>query len=196
MATRFRPGAGVIQSWDEDRGWQALRGWSCPAIIDNMMNLELLFEATCLSGDSSYWKMAVSHADVTMAHHFRADYSTYHAVDYDKLTGEVRSGCTAQGYSDSSCWARGEAWAIYGYTMCYRYTHDKRYLEQAKHVYDYIFAAPICQATEFLIGTIMPPIFQIPLEMLPLRQLHVRRSMNCVNGFRNTKLRPMHFLRV
>ena len=60
LATRFRPTAGVIQNWDEDRGWQGKRGWMCPVIIDNMMNLELLFKATALSGDSAYYKIAVS----------------------------------------------------------------------------------------------------------------------------------------
>lgn len=139
LATRFRPAAGVFQSWDENRGWQGKRGWMCPTIIDNMMNLELMFEATCLTGDSSFWKMAVSHADTTMKYHFRPDYSTYHVVDYDKVNGGIRSRCTAQGYADESCWARGEAWALYGYAVCYRYTGDERYLEQAKLVYDYIF---------------------------------------------------------
>jgi len=142
LATRFRPAAGVFQSWDEDRGWQGTRGWMCPTIIDNMMNLELMFEATRFSGDSSFWQMAVSHADTTMKYHFRPDYSTYHVVDYDKVNGGIRSRCTAQGFADSSCWARGEAWALYGYTMCYRYTQDARYLEQAKQVYDYLFTHP------------------------------------------------------
>ncbi len=142
LATRFRPIPGVIQSWDEDRGWQGKRGWSCPVIIDNMMNLELFFEATRLSGDSSYYKMAVSHADVTMANHFRDDYSSYHVVDYDKIKGGARSHETAQGFSDASAWARGQAWAIYGYTVCYRETGDKRYLSLAENIYKYLFNHP------------------------------------------------------
>ena len=80
LSTRFRPGAGVIQSWDADKGWQAERGWKCPVIIDNMMNLELLFEATKLSGDSTFYNVAKKHADTTMANHFRADNSCYHVV--------------------------------------------------------------------------------------------------------------------
>ena len=132
LSTRFRPGAGVIQSWDADRGWQGERGWECPVIIDNMMNLELLFEATRLSGDSTFYKIAVSHADNTMKNHFRADNSCYHVVDYSLKDGSVRSRQTAQGYAHESAWARGQAWAIYGYTTCYRYTHDKRYLDQAE----------------------------------------------------------------
>ena len=139
LATRFRPTLGVIQSWDEDRGWQGTHGWMCPVIIDNMMNLELLFKATKLSGDSSFYKMAVSHANVTMANHFRKDYSCYHVIDYDKIKGGVRGKQTAQGYSDESAWARGQAWAIYGYTVCYRETKDKKYLDQAEKIYNFIF---------------------------------------------------------
>ena len=139
LSTRFRPGAGVIQSWDADRGWQSQRGWACPVIIDNMMNLELMFEASLLSGDSTFYNIAVSHADVTMANHFREDNSCYHVVDYDPETGAVRSKQTAQGYADESSWARGQAWALYGYTMCYRYTKDKRYLEHAQKIYDFLF---------------------------------------------------------
>ena len=132
LSTRFRPGAGVIQSWDADRGWQGERGWECPVIIDNMMNLELLFEATRLSGDSTFHKIAVSHANQTMANHFRPDNSCYHVVDYALKDGKVRSRQTAQGYAHESAWARGQAWAIYGFTTCYRYTQDPRYLDQAE----------------------------------------------------------------
>ena len=139
LATRFRPTPGVIQSWDENRGWQGTKGWMCPVIIDNMMNLELLFKASDLSGDSTFRKMAISHADVTMENHFREDYSCYHVVDYDKIKGGVRSKCTAQGYSDESAWARGQAWALYGYTVCYRETKNKKYLDFADKIYNFIF---------------------------------------------------------
>jgi uncharacterized protein YyaL (SSP411 family) len=135
LSTRFRPGAGILQSWDADKGWQAERGWKCPVIIDNMMNLELLFEATRLSGDSTFFHIAAKHADTTLKHHFRPDNSCYHVVDYDPETGKVRSRQTAQGYSDESIWARGQAWALYGYVMCYRYTKDPRYLEQSEKIY-------------------------------------------------------------
>lgn len=136
LATRFRPGAGVIQSWNVDKGWQSERGWACPVIIDNMMNLEILFEATRFTGDSTYYNVAVSHANTTLANHFRVDNSCYHVVDYDPETGDVRKRQTAQGYADESSWARGQAWALYGYTMCYRYTGDKRYLDQALKTFD------------------------------------------------------------
>ena len=125
LSTRFRPVAGVIQSWDADRGWQGERGWECPVIIDNMMNLELLFEATRLSGDSTFYNIAVSHANTTMKNHFRADNSCYHVIDYSLKDGSVRNRHTAQGYAHESAWARGQAWAVYGFTTCYRYTHDQ-----------------------------------------------------------------------
>ena len=142
LSTRFRPEAGVIQSWDEDRGWQGTRGWMCPVIIDNMMNLELLFDASTFSGDPIYREIALSHADMTMKYQFRDDYSCYHVVDYDKVKGGVRSRCTAQGYADESAWARGQAWAIYGYAVCYRETKDPKYLEMAKNIYNFMFTHP------------------------------------------------------
>lgn len=131
LSTRFRPKANIIQSWDVSSGWMSQRGWNCPVIIDNMMNLELLFKATALSGDSTYYRLAVKHADRTLKEHFRKDGSCYHVIDYDPQTGKVRSRVTAQGYADESVWSRGQAWAIYGYTVCYRETGDTRYLNQA-----------------------------------------------------------------
>ena len=142
LSTRFRPGAGIIQSWNVTGGWQAKRGWTCPVIIDNMMNLELLFEATALSGDSSFYKIAVSHADQTLKYHFRPDNSSYHVVDYDPETGKVLHRHTAQGYAHESAWARGQAWALYGYTVCYRYTKNRAYLEQAEKIAAYLFLHP------------------------------------------------------
>lgn len=142
LATRFHPVPGVIQSWDEDKGWQGKRGWMCPVIIDNMMNLELLFEATRLSNDSSFYHMAVRHADATLANHFRPDFSCYHVIDYDKVNGGVRNRHTAQGYAHESAWARGQAWALYGFTVCYRETKDQRYLDLAEKIYTYLFNHP------------------------------------------------------
>lgn len=139
LSTRFKPGAGVIQSWDEDKGWQGQRDWMCPVIIDNMMNLELLFKATQFSGDSIFHKIAISHANATMKNHYRDDWSCYHVVDYDKENGAVRSKQNAQGYSHESAWARGQAWGIYGFAMAYRFTGDQRYLEMADNIYNFIF---------------------------------------------------------
>ena len=127
LMTRFRETTGLIQSWQASEALDR----KCPVIIDNMMNLELLFKATELSGDKKYFDAAVSHADRTLKEHFRPDGSCWHVVDYDPETGEVRKKVTAQGYSDDSVWSRGQAWAIYGYTMAYRCTGYRRYIEQA-----------------------------------------------------------------
>lgn len=133
LATRFNPKTGVIRSWDHNTD-----KWINPVIIDNMMNLELLFEATELTGDSSFYKIAVSHANTTIKHHFRPDYSSYHVIDYDPNTGAVLKKNTHQGYSHESAWARGQAWALYGYTMCYRFTRDPAYLKQAEQIAGFI----------------------------------------------------------
>lgn len=142
LSTRFRPEAGIIQSWNVKGGWQSKRGWECPVIIDNMMNLEMLFKATEYSGDSIYYNIANKHAEITLKNHFREDASCYHVVDYSIEDGHVRSKCTAQGYADSSAWSRGQAWAIYGYTVCYRYTYDTKYLEQALKTADFMMNHP------------------------------------------------------
>ena len=142
LSTRFRPVAGIIQSWNVDRGWISERGWECPVIIDNMMNLELLFAATKLSGDSTFYKIAVSHVDRTMKEQYRPDGSCYHVVDYSMENGSVRFRHTAQGYAHESAWSRGQAWGLYGYTVCYRETGLPEFLEQAKHIENYIFSSP------------------------------------------------------
>ncbi len=137
LSTRFNPRVGAIRSWDHHRDL-----WGFPVIIDNMLNLELLFAATRLSGDSSFYKIAVTHANTTLRHHFRPDYSSFHVVDYDSATGRVVKRTTHQGYADASAWARGQGWALYGYTMCYRETHNPAYLAQAEHVAEYILHHP------------------------------------------------------
>lgn len=142
LSTRFRPVAGVIQSWNVTGGWQAERGWECPVIIDNMMNLELLFDATKLSGDSAFYNIAVTHADNTMKNHFRPDYSTWHVVDYNLNDGSVRHKQTAQGFSDESTWARGQSWGIYGFVAAYRETGDPKYLEQAEKAFEFVANHP------------------------------------------------------
>lgn len=138
LSTRFRPVAGILQSWDVERGWQSERGWECPVIIDNMMNLELLFEATKLSGDPSFREIAVSHADRTLAEQFRPDGSTFHVIDYSMEDGSVRNRHTAQGYAHESTWSRGQAWAIYGFTLCYRETGDRKYIDMALKAFDFM----------------------------------------------------------
>ena len=137
MASRFNPVVGCIRSWDHNGD-----KWQYPVIIDNMMNLEFLFWATKVSGDSTFYKIAVTHADNTMKNHFRKDYSSYHVIDYDTITGNVRNKHTHQGYAHESAWARGQAWGLYGYTMCYRETGDRRYLNQAEQIASFIFNHP------------------------------------------------------
>lgn len=142
LITRFDPKVGCIKSWDVEKGWQSTRGWKFPVIIDNMMNLELLFELSKLTGDSKYEQVAISHADTTLKNHFRKDNSSYHVIDYDPETGDVRNRHTAQGYAHESSWARGQAWGIYGYTVCYRYTKNPIYLKQAEKIADFIINYP------------------------------------------------------
>lgn len=138
LMDRYNAKVGCIKSWNTEYGWQAKRGWEFPVIIDNLMNLEMLFNLTYLTNDSSYYHVAVSHAETTMRNHFRNDFSSYHVVDYDAETGKVRSKETAQGYSNESNWARGQAWGVYGYTMCYRYTHRKDFLKMAQNIAELI----------------------------------------------------------
>lgn len=142
LIQRFNSNVGSLQSWDVVDNWQSKRGWKFPVIIDNLMNLEMLFEASRLTGDEKFARIAIQHANTTMLNHFREDGSSYHVVDYDPNTGAVRSKETAQGYADESAWARGQAWAIYGYTMCYRYTNDERYLQLAMKISDFILSHP------------------------------------------------------
>jgi hypothetical protein len=136
LSTRFNATVGCIKSWDSKNPSDFL------VIIDNMMNLELLFEETKATGDSSFYKIAVTHANTTINNHFRSDYSSYHVLNYDMNTGAVKEKKTAQGYANESAWARGQAWGLYGYTVCYRETKDVRYLQQAQHIAQYILKHP------------------------------------------------------
>lgn len=142
LSTRFREKAGVIQSWNNFTSWQDGTKYDLPVIIDNMMNLELLFNASKLSGDKNFRRIAISHAEKTMQNQVRSDYSCFHVVLYDKATGRMIKGETAQGYSDNSTWSRGEAWGIYGFTMCYRETRDARFLKTAEGMADYYVNSP------------------------------------------------------
>lgn len=135
---RYNPKVGLILSWNVTGGWQSQRGWQYPVIIDNMMNLQLMFDATKFTGDSTFYHCAVSHADNTMKNHYRPDYSSYHVVDYDTITGQVRHQHTAQGAAHESAWARGQAWGLYGFTTCYAETKLPRYLNQAQKIAEFI----------------------------------------------------------
>jgi len=135
LSTRFNPAVGCIKSWDS-------RPDEFLVIIDNMMNLELLFWATKASGDSSFYKIAVTHADNTMKNHFRTDNSSYHVINYNPQTGVVQQKRTHQGYSNESAWARGQAWGLYGYTVMYRATRDKKYLDKAETIAAFLLNHP------------------------------------------------------
>ena len=134
LVSRCDPRIGLIRSWDFGE-------WNYPVIIDNMMNLEMLFWASKHTGDPVYRDVAVRHADITMQNHFRDDASSFHVVSYND-DGTVESRGTFQGYSDSSAWARGQAWGLYGYTMCYRETGDAKYLKHAERIADFIMHHP------------------------------------------------------
>ena len=129
LVSRCDPRIGLIRSWDFGE-------WNYPVIIDNMMNLEMLFWAAKNGGNPYLYDVAVSHADKTMKCQFRPDYTSYHVAVYDTITGNLIKGVTHQGYADSTMWARGQAWAIYGYTVVYRETKDPKYLDFAQKVTD------------------------------------------------------------
>ncbi len=133
LLTRFDENIGCIRSWD----WG---NWQFPVIIDNMMNLEMLLWASKETGDPKYKEVAVSHADVTMEHHFREDYSSWHVVSYDTTNYGVEIKQTHQGLNDDSAWGRGQAWGVYGYTVMFRETKDAKYLELAEKIADFMLA--------------------------------------------------------
>ena len=134
LAALYNPRVGTILSWP----WmKQKRGWPHNTIIDNMLNLELLFWASKNGGPDRYYDIAVTHARTTIRNHFRSDYSTYHVVVYDDQESKVLQRITDQGYSDESVWARGQAWAIYGFAMCYRETGLSEFRDAAIRASDY-----------------------------------------------------------
>jgi rhamnogalacturonyl hydrolase YesR len=137
LSSRFDPAVGCIRSWGNSNDKN-----NFIVIIDNMMNLELLFWATKATGDPSFYNIAVTHANTTIKNHFRPDFSSYHVLEYDPNTGAVKKKRTAQGAADESAWARGQAWGLYGFTVMYRETKDKKYLEQANHIANFILDHP------------------------------------------------------
>ena len=137
LCKRYSYNVGCIQSWDARMSVGGKNNWKFPVIIDNMMNLELLFWATQATNDSVYWNIAVSHAEKTMKNQIRPDFSCYHVVNYDPDTGDVVHRQTAQGFADNSTWARGQAWGVYSFTMVYRYTKDERFLRTAINMADF-----------------------------------------------------------
>ena len=133
LASRFNPTIGSLRSWDFKKEL-----WDFPVIIDNMMNLELIMWVANRDGDEQLKHVAKTHANTTMKNHFRSDYSTYHLVDYNPKDGSINKKQTVQGFADESRWARGQAWALYGFTMMHRMTGEQAYLEQATKVAEMI----------------------------------------------------------
>lgn len=136
LITRYNNNIGCLRSWDHNKD-----KWQFPVIIDNMMNLELLFWTYKQTNRKVFYDIAVSHARTTARNHFRNNYSSYHVVDYDTLNGQVLNKHTHQGYAHESAWSRGQAWGVYGYAMCYRETNLPEFLEQAKRIANYIFTS-------------------------------------------------------
>ena len=154
LSKRFNPKVGSIRSWSWGK-------WQFPVIIDNMMNLEMMFWASKVSGNPKYHDIAVQHTNTTLKNHYRDNMSSYHLVDYDTITGKPIGKQTHQGLNDESSWTRGQAWGLYGFTVSYRETGDKKYLEAAKKIAKYIavnlpedkvpywdFNAPVTTQTE------------------------------------------------
>ena len=137
LYSRYNANVGLIRSWDFKK-----KVWQYPVIIDNMMNLEFMMWTSRVTGDNRYREAAISHAQKTMEHHFRPDYSCWHVVSYDTISGLPHLKQTNQGYSDDSSWARGEAWALYGFTMMYRESGRQAFLNHAKNVAKYIMTHP------------------------------------------------------
>lgn len=133
LATLYNTRVGTILSWPREC---KPRNWPHNTIMDNMINLELLFFASHNGGGKRLYDMAVSHAEKTMKYNFRPDFTSYHVAVYDTIDGHFIKGVTHQGYSDRSMWARGQAWGIYGFTMVYRFTRDKRFLDFAQRISD------------------------------------------------------------
>lgn len=143
LSTRFSPVTGAIKSWNKFSSLHDRKKiYNFPVIIDNMMNLELLFFATEVTGDVSFREIAVKHAMTTLKNQVREDFSSFHVVCYDSLTGKIFVRETSQGYADNSTWARGEAWGLYGFTMCYRQTSDPVFLKTAMGMADLVIHHP------------------------------------------------------
>ncbi|KAG6845712.1 hypothetical protein H0H87_004978 [Tephrocybe sp. NHM501043] len=155
LANRFNPIVGCTRSWDKAADPKVFQ-----VIIDNMMNLELLFHAAELTGNDTLRDIAVAHADTTMKHHIREDGSTWHVIEYNTTTGDVIRKRTGQGYSDDSTWSRGQAWGIYGFSNMYTLTQKVDYLETARRLAEYFL-------DNLPSDEIVPWDFNAPLEPAP-----------------------------
>ncbi|MBI5303851.1 MAG: glycoside hydrolase family 88 protein [Chloroflexi bacterium] len=134
LARRFNAKGNFFQAWGALDGAPSERG---RAIIDTMMNLNLLFWTSQETGERHFADIAIAHADTTLKRHVRADWSTSHVTDFDPETGAFIKQDTAQGLSATSCWSRGQAWVVYGFVECYRETGDARFRDAARHLAAY-----------------------------------------------------------
>lgn len=156
LASRFNPKVGTLKSWSNT---MHPRWKQHITIIDNMLNLELLFWASKNGGDSKFYDIAVKHAETTMENHFRTDLTSWHVLEYDSINGAVLNKHTKQGYSDDSRWSRGQAWGVYGFTMVYKETKDKKFLDFAQKITDTYLA-------------------QLPDDMIPCWDFDVQGNPN------------------
>lgn len=132
FANRYNSVVGCTRSWGPNEDNKQFQ-----VIIDNMVGTELLFTGAKIGGKKDWFDMAIKHAEKTMKNHLRSDGSTYHVVNYDPVTGVVIGKRSAQGYALESRWARGQAWAIHGFTTTARETSEGRFLQTAQKVADY-----------------------------------------------------------
>lgn len=133
LMERYSEKAQIIQAWGnlEDPKEKGRM------IIDCLMNLSLLYNISEITGEKKYKEAAEHHAKQAQKYLVREDYSTYHTYYMNVDTGEPIKGVTAQGYSDNSAWARGQAWGVYGFALSYAHTGDKTFLETASRIADY-----------------------------------------------------------
>ncbi len=140
LAERYNEKGKFIRAWDTwsfDTDIAFIEEKKGKVIIDSMLNIPLLFKAYEITGDKRYYDIAYNHAKTLSKYIVREDYSTYHTYNFNHVTGEAVCGKTQQGYSDDSCWSRGQAWAVYGFALAYKYTGDKEFLEKSEKTAEY-----------------------------------------------------------
>lgn len=130
LAGRYNPNGEFLRSWEGD----GAEGW---VIIDSLMNLQILFWASEVSNDPRFKSIAKKHALTVLKNHVRSNGSVKHICNFDAETGEYKESLAGQGYSPTSAWSRGQAWAIYGFSECYRNLNDERFLRAAENVADF-----------------------------------------------------------
>jgi hypothetical protein len=143
LLTRWNEKVQCLRSWNKTqcKNYQFMsQDRDFLVIIDNMMNLDLLYSASLISGDPKYADIATRHSETTLKNHVRSDWSTYHLIVYDPVTGEKKIGLTHQGYDHESTWSRGQAWALYGFATVYKYTKQTKFLDAAKNLADHFIS--------------------------------------------------------